>query len=492
MATTCTTCGCNKLSCGCKDSFLTTPPPCPTPADCPDPQPCSESFDSQCVIYTAPDIICNTDIVVAQDSTVQTALQDIVEYFCNEITIPADIDCGQTTIVAEGTTVTDAIADLAAFVCDNIAGGTLVESGPGATVTSQTTAGVTTYTVSVTDSDWVDLNGFNYYTGSLATQKPQCRRIGNTIHFRGVVIVPLSNDGGDTLVSLTSTGSYVTQEYADVYTDFSTATKGVLVDTNGSITFNRTGLATADPVIPTSVVNTGINLDNSYSTGWIIGTRQIQVEGSSEAPLAPRRSSALSAALSVSITSDKKLVVTTIKDLEETQVLANTTGLFGSSPLRYITSAIDPRASIPNYLTGPSEFGNLHAGALATSQNKGTLITGRQYTIKDFVPGDDFTNVGALANAANTTFIATGPSPANWAGMSTLISGYLGFGSYPLPGDQSSVNRIDWPFAADAAEPDQIGGFQFRLDGLVAYLCPCTNNTNLTVNCDTFTCPPNE
>jgi hypothetical protein len=491
MATTCASCGCNKISCGCKDSFLTTPPPCPTPADCPDPQPCSESFDSQCVIYTAPDITCNTDIVVAQDSTVQTALQDIVEYFCNEITIPADIDCGQTTVIAEGTTVTDAIADLTAFVCDNIAGGTLVESGAGTTVTSQTTSGVTTYSVSVTDSDWVDLNGFQYYTGSMLSQKPQCRRIGNTIHFRGVVIIPLSNDGGDTLIPLTSTGSYVTQEYADVYTDYSTSTKGVLVDTNGSITFNRTGLNAASSVIPTSVIDSGINFDNSYSTNWIIGTRQIQVEGSAEAPLNPRRSSALSAALSVSITSDKKLVVTTIKDLEETQVLANTIGLFGSSPLRYITSSIDSRASIPNYLTGPSEFGGLHRGSLATSQNDGSLIVGRQYTIISYTPGDQFGNVGAEADAVNTTFIATGTTPTVWTG-SALLSGYLGFGSYPLPGNQSSINRIDWPFAADAAEPNQIGGFQFRLDGLVAYLCPCTNNTNLTVNCDTFTCPPNE
>jgi len=37
----CTHCGCNKLSCGCKDSYLTTPPAFPTPEDCPAAQPCT-------------------------------------------------------------------------------------------------------------------------------------------------------------------------------------------------------------------------------------------------------------------------------------------------------------------------------------------------------------------------------------------------------------------------------------------------------------------
>ena len=43
-------------NCGCEDSFLTSPAPCPTPAACPDPEPCYTVTDSQCTIYTGPDI----------------------------------------------------------------------------------------------------------------------------------------------------------------------------------------------------------------------------------------------------------------------------------------------------------------------------------------------------------------------------------------------------------------------------------------------------
>ena len=71
--------------CGCEDQALTTPIVCPTPAACPDPQPCSEAFDSQCVYYTGDDIMCGNDIVVHQDDTVDTALNDIVDYFCANI-----------------------------------------------------------------------------------------------------------------------------------------------------------------------------------------------------------------------------------------------------------------------------------------------------------------------------------------------------------------------------------------------------------------------
>lgn len=79
----CKSCGCNQIDCGCKDKYLTTPAPCPTPDGCPEAQPCSEVFDSQCILYTATDIVCGQDTIVNQDDNVQTALQNIADYFCN-------------------------------------------------------------------------------------------------------------------------------------------------------------------------------------------------------------------------------------------------------------------------------------------------------------------------------------------------------------------------------------------------------------------------
>ena len=78
--------------CGCQDSFMVSPAPCPTPVDCPTPQPCSEVVDAQCVIYTGPNITCDTDIVVTTNDTVAEALESIVDYVCN---LPYTYEIGQ-------------------------------------------------------------------------------------------------------------------------------------------------------------------------------------------------------------------------------------------------------------------------------------------------------------------------------------------------------------------------------------------------------------
>lgn len=77
MATTNT---CKK--CGCQDSFLTSPAPCPTPTGCPDPEPCSEVFDAQCVIYTGAPIICGETTIIATNTNMADALNALVEYLC--------------------------------------------------------------------------------------------------------------------------------------------------------------------------------------------------------------------------------------------------------------------------------------------------------------------------------------------------------------------------------------------------------------------------
>jgi len=110
MAHNCTNCGCSKISCGCGDSFLTTPPPCPTPADCPEAQPCSEVFDAQCVVYTGLDIECGDDVVVATKDSVADALQNVVDYFCtqpeSDITIVEAGDNVSVDVVTVGNTTT--------------------------------------------------------------------------------------------------------------------------------------------------------------------------------------------------------------------------------------------------------------------------------------------------------------------------------------------------------------------------------------------------
>lgn len=119
---------------------------------------------------------------------------------------------------------------------------TVVAAGTGTTVTSSTVSNTTTYTVSVAasvptvqdtntinltntsgtlsasmqDTGWKDLLGFSYMSG--AAFRPQCRRIGNIIYFKGTIYVPigtLNNGGGGTPVTVVNP-----QDYNDVYRGF--------------------------------------------------------------------------------------------------------------------------------------------------------------------------------------------------------------------------------------------------------------------------------
>ena len=150
MATNCTNCGCSKISCGCGDSFLTTPPPCPTPVDCPEAQPCAEVFDAACVVYTGPNLQCGLDDVVLTNTPLNLALEDIIGYFCE--------NTGPTTIINEGsgidvtsTTVGNTVTYTIALASP--AATTVVEAGAGIDVDVVTVGNTTTYTVSVIPKD---------------------------------------------------------------------------------------------------------------------------------------------------------------------------------------------------------------------------------------------------------------------------------------------------------------------------------------------------
>lgn len=86
----------NKCSnCGCEDSFLTSPAPCPTPAGCPTPEPCYTVTDAQCTVYTGANIICSNTTVLAANTVLADALDDIISYFCGRLTT---INSSLTTI----------------------------------------------------------------------------------------------------------------------------------------------------------------------------------------------------------------------------------------------------------------------------------------------------------------------------------------------------------------------------------------------------------
>jgi hypothetical protein len=289
-------------------------------------------------------------------------------------------------------TVADAINNLWIAVCDiyNYSKGSSVTVADTATINLTETSNV--ITANLTDTGWVDLNGFSYYSG---VTKPQCRRIGNQIHFRGTVFVPLVNPSSPgNVVTLTSSTTYNSIAGCATWS----GAGGCTIDSNGAIHFNNGG-----SVIPSSVT-TG-TLDSTYSLGWIVATRGIDVNAT--------YGTSLTSAMNVYVTSTNGLTAAMVHDIEITTTRGS--GVQGNSPLRLLTSNVRSGEYLPNYI--------------------GT--------------GTDIHNA---------------PSNAN----------------FPLVSD---TFNLTWPFSCDAGNENQVGGFAFKLDGLIGYLDPCNAETGFSRVC---------
>jgi len=274
------------------------------------------------------------------------------------------------------------VSTIAVTVSDTSTIDLTVSSGPSYAISAK-----------ITDTGWVDLDGFTYY--GVGVTKPQCRRIGNQIHFRGTVFVPLENPSspGD-VVSLSSTSAYNSVGGCTTWS----GAGGCTIDANGAIQFNNGG-----SVIPSSV--TAANLDSIYSLGWIVATRGIDIDAT--------YGTSLSAAMNVNVTATNGLTVALVHDIEITT--ARGSGVQGNSPLRLITSNVRSGEYLPNYI--------------------GT--------------GTDIHNA---------------PSNAN----------------FPLLSD---TFNLTWPFSCDAGDENEVGGFAFKLDGLIGYLSPCNSETGFSTVC---------
>jgi len=299
-------------------------------------------------------------------------------------------------------TVADAITNIWLVICDtynylNNFPSTIVTAGDGIDVTSTTVGNATTYEVSaqVQDTGWVDCLGFDFY--SVGTAKPQCRRMGNQIHFRGNAIVPI--DAGAGVVPYNGP-DYVTTQSSNVFDGIG----GCDIDAGGAIFFNNT-----NSIIPNSVLPALNNLDGNITVNWIVVPRQIigtnGVGGTAT-------SLTLSTVLRPILDTDGVLRLQTIRDIEENA--AQVGSGFGQCHLRYIISDVRSGDKAPHY-TSPST--NIHSNAASGVVGLNVDFTTDVYT-----------------------------------------------------------------FNCDAGEPDQIGGFAIRLEGLIAYLDPCT--TIESFNCE--------
>jgi hypothetical protein len=236
-------------------------------------------------------------------------------------------------------TSANAITNLWLVVCDiyNYLESFNVAVSDTATINLTSTSGV--ISANITDSGWVDLDGFAYYSG---VTKPQCRRIGNQVHFRGNVYIPLENPASPgAVIPLTSGTAYNSIQGCTTWSGVG----GCSINPGGSITFNN-GAA----VVPSSI--TAGNFDGLYRSGWQPIARQINIDGAT--------GTAITSVVNIFITSTKQLQIQTLLDIEETTIGSSVPG---NSPFRFITSNIRSGEYLPNYIASASDIHNAPSNA---------------------------------------------------------------------------------------------------------------------------------
>jgi len=178
---------------------------------------------------------------------------------------------------------------------------------------------------SIMDTNWKNLDGFSHYSGA---PKPQVRRIGNTLHFRGVATVPLSIlPTSTTAISLLSLNGYDDKYYNNTFVGANGCSIPVSSGTitTGQVLFNL-GLS----CIPISITAAGNLLDGTYVKKNVIATREIILPDGVE-------SMSYSCVVSVGFTPNKNLFISTMQALEKSDGTA-VNNLIKKSPLHLITS----------------------------------------------------------------------------------------------------------------------------------------------------------
>ena len=265
-------------------------------------------------------------------------------------------------------TIADAINNLWVAVCDMYNAFTTI------TVTDTNTVNLT-YTggllrADMQDTGWIPLLGFSYMSG--ASFKPYCRRIGNVIHFKGTIYVPIGstlNGGGGSAITVADP-----DDYNGVYSGF---TFNTLQATSGSdpdacllkvagyapwsvntppeealrLEFHR-----GNSVIPPGILGTGETLDGGAAvSGRVICERVARATTTDD-------DVSLTSVIGLSISSAGVLIVTSANFNDLYRGAANCVGK--TSLTRQLCSVAITGENIPEYYgTAPSQFNASAAGA---------------------------------------------------------------------------------------------------------------------------------
>jgi hypothetical protein len=87
--------------CGCNDTYVVTPPCPPT---------CPETINSQCVVYTGTDILCNNTTIIARYDFLDSIIAKLTAYVC---TTPKKFVAEQVLNQNIGATITHSLGNVA-------------------------------------------------------------------------------------------------------------------------------------------------------------------------------------------------------------------------------------------------------------------------------------------------------------------------------------------------------------------------------------------
>ena len=248
------------------------------------------------------------------------------------------------TWVNSPTTVADTINNLWIVICDiyDFVSNLNISLDVEDTNTVNLTLSSGVLTADVQDTGWVRLLGFDYIPDNNSATPPMVRRIGNVLHFKGTVIIPLSS-GGSVLTWNFSPG--VDSYFFETSVAPFQGAGGVLCNTNGSVVFNYSGSGTTcNSVIPPSVLPAGYQIDGIYQStaGWKVATRIIPIDASN--------STMLTTLFSQIIRTDGVLSLGMVRDAESTTVSGQGgTGSYDTSHLNYIISHVTSGNKVPEF-----------------------------------------------------------------------------------------------------------------------------------------------
>jgi len=311
------------------------------------------------------------------------------------------------TWIQPASTIASVINNLWIVLCDIYNGTTVTVTGATTNTIATTVTGGPAYTVSskILDTGWVDLDGFSFYTGSdTDALRPRVRRIGNVLHFKGQVMIPIDDGTGAPLLwQYQNVPPIDTYYLSTTVTPASVGPGSVITSGSGLITFNQ-----GNVVIPSTVMGVAELLDDNYTKEFSTGYRRTQIDN------APDTSTILTTVGFLSISSNKTLSFALVKNAE--QNIFSGTAAYDTSHLNYIISHV---------------------------------------RLGDYVPKFDNINTNVNSNAAA--------------------------GTIPLNMEYNA--NLRYQFSCNANDETNLGGFIFQLDGLIAYINPCTTDIPTPIVC---------